>query len=107
MDGYYYEDRERLEQLIGEMMAREPLLPGVVGYGVKFGQFRDGGDPAVWLYLHVPSDMPFDKKIASDYGDLMFHLQAELTDIVPSRLALVEIIIPPSAPAPARPLADT
>lgn len=109
MDGCHYEDCEQLKHLVGAMMAREPLLPGVVGYGVRFGQFQDGGDPAVWLYLHVPADMPFDKQIANDYGDLLIHLQQKLTYTVPSRLALVEITAPPSAlpsaPALARSLA--
>ena len=99
MDGFIHDEREALERRIHEMMAEQTLPPDVTGLNVVLGSYADGGEPTVWLQLLVPSDASFDDDKARQYAALLVGLQQNLTDLVPDRLALVEMRLPPDDPA--------
>ena len=88
MDGYLGENRDELERRIHEMMAEQTLPPGVTGYHVQFGNYMDGGDPAVWINFHIPANLKLDDNGTRQLAMSLIDFRQRLVPLVPDYLAL-------------------
>ena len=84
-----HESRDELERHIHAMMAEQILPPGVSGYHVEFGNYMDGGDPAVWVNLHVPANLKLDNTGTRKLAMSLIDFRKKLVPLVPNYLALI------------------
>ena len=92
-------EAEQAEDRVRRMVDEQTMPAAVVGYdvefGVEFGEYADGGDPAVWINLHVPRNTVPDPDTIEALADLMSTLHLKLKHVVPDRFTGIRIHRPP------------